>query len=440
LLAPFYQGAKPAGAHRIGTEVERFGVDRTTGAPLPYDGPNGVLAVFDALTHRYGWRPTAEKPGGPVIALSRGSASISLEPGAQLELSGSPVRTVHEVCDELSEHLRELQAIDQRLGVAWLASGFHPLARQSELPWVPKERYRIMRDYFPSRGQSGIDMMRRTATVQVNLDYSDEADAMRKLRVALKLSPVATAMFANAPFFEGQATGEYQSRRAAVWLDVDPDRSGLLPELMQPGRGFADYVQWALDAPMFLFKRDDQLVANTGQTFRSFWRHGFQGYQATADDWDHHLNTLFPEVRLKGYLEVRGADSLPRDLVCAVPALWTGLLYDDQALDQAEQICAPFGPDELQTLRPAVARHGLKARCQGQPLQQLAEQLLDTALAGLARRDRRDADGHDERRHLEPLVALVSAGQSPADRLLADLPPDLQDAQLRGEIIRRAQL
>jgi glutamate--cysteine ligase len=381
LVAPFYEGLKPATAHRIGTEVERFGVDRTTGAPLPYEGPRGVLAVFDALADRYGWHPVAEKPGGPTIALTRGSASISLEPGAQFELSGSPMDTVHEVRGELDEHLRELQGIDERLGVAWLASGFHPLARQAELPWVPKERYRIMRDYFPSRGDSGLDMMRRTATVQVNLDYTDEADAMRKLRVGLKLSPIATAMFANGPFFEGRATGEYRSRRAAVWLDVDPDRAGLLPHLMQPGRSFTDYVEWALDAPMFLFKRDQQLIANTGQTFRSFWRNGFQGHQATATDWDQHLNTLFPEVRLKRYIEVRGADSLPRNLVCAVPALWTGLFYDAQALDQAEQICESWGPNELEALRLEVARHGLAARYQGQPLQPLAEQVFPVATA-----------------------------------------------------------
>ena len=440
LLAPFFEAAKPAVAHRIGTEVERFGIDRATGAPLPYDGPRGVLAVFDALTAHSGWRPKSEKPGGPIIGLSRGQASISLEPGAQLELSGSPLRTIHEVNGELSEHLQELQAVDERLGVAWLASGFHPLARQAELPWVPKERYRIMRDYFPSQGQGGLDMMRRTATVQVNLDYADEADAMRKLRVALKLSPIATAMFANAPFFEGRLSGEYRSRRAAVWLDVDPDRSGLLPDLMQPDRGFADYVQWALDVPMFLFKRNDHLIANTGQTFRSFWRNGFQGHQATAADWDHHLNTLFPEVRLKGYLEVRGADSLPRDLVGAVPALWTGLLYDGQALDQAEQICETLSPAELPALRLEVARHGLAACCQGQPLQLLAEQLLDVALSGLQRRNRQDGDGRDERLYLEPLIELAAAGRCPADRLVAGLSPKLEDGALRAEIIRRAQL
>ncbi|MBW2456598.1 MAG: glutamate--cysteine ligase [Deltaproteobacteria bacterium] len=445
LLAPFYQAAKPTEQHRIGTEVERFGIDRTTGAPLQYagvtaDGPRGVLAVLEALTERYGWRPKAEKAGGPIIGLSRGAASITLEPGAQLELSGSPLRTVHEVCGELMEHLEELQGVDERLGIAWLGCGFHPLARQAELPWVPKERYGIMREYFPTQGAGGLDMMRRTATVQVNLDYVDEADAMRKLRVALRLAPIGTAIFANSPFYEGRLTSEYRSRRAAVWLDVDPGRAGLLPELMVPGRGFADYVEWALDAPMFLFKHNGQLIANTGQSFRSFWRNGFQGHQATAADWTHHLNTLFPEVRLKGYLEVRGADSLPRDLVCAVPALWTGLLYDERALDQAEQLCEALVPAELEALRLDVARDGLRARHRGLPIQGLAEQMIEIAQGGLERRARWDWHGQDEGRYLEPLVELVGSGRCPADRLAADWPEEADEQTRRTAIIRRAQL
>ncbi len=445
LLAPFYQAAKPAKQHRIGTEVERFGIDRTTGTPLQYDGlgadgGRGVLAVLNALTERHGWRPKAEIAGGPIIGLSRGTASITLEPGAQLELSGSPLHTVHEVCGELMVHLEELETVDEQLGIAWLGCGFHPLARQAELPWVPKERYGIMREYFPTQGARGLDMMRRTATVQVNLDYTGEADAMRKLRVALTLAPIGTAIFANSPFYEGRWTGEYRSRRAAVWLDVDPGRAGLLPELMTAGRSFADYVEWALDAPMFLFKHNDQLVANTGQTFRSFWRDGFQGHQATTADWTQHLNTLFPEVRLKGYLEVRGADSLPRDLVCAVPALWTGLLYDERALDQAEQLCEALVPAELEALRLDVARDGLGARYRFTPIQGLAEQMIEIAQGGLERRVRWDWHGRDEGRYLEPLVELVAAGQCPADRLLADWPNEADEQARRAAIIRRAQL
>ena len=421
-------------------EAEKFGVSEATTAPLDYEGERGVVGLFAALTERFGWRPEAEVEQGPVVALHRAEAAITLEPGGQLELSGAPQLSVHDVARELGEHLQELDAMSRERGLTWLAAGFHPLAAQAELPRVPKARYAIMRDYFPLHGRRGIDMMRRTATVQVNLDYADEQDAMRKMRVALRLSPLVTAMFANAPFSEGRIAPGYRSLRAEVWLDVDPDRTGLLPRLMAPRSSFADYVTWALDVPMYLFKRSGRPVLNTGQSFRSFWQNGFQGHRATAEDWQLHLSTLFPEVRLKRFIELRGADSLPRALAPAVPALWTGLLYDEAALSQAENLVEPFSPAELEVVRSELVHLGFGARLGGRPLRSLAERVMEISLGGLGRRRRLDADGNDERKFLAPMVALVEAGQCPADILLRGLPSSLHGAELRREILERTKL
>jgi glutamate--cysteine ligase len=279
----------------LGTESEKFGVLRSTRAPLPYDGEVSVMRVFQELCKR-GWHAVRETPDGEIIALTKDGASITLEPGAQFELSGAPLPTVHDVHAENVAHLSELAPISELLGIDWLAAGYHPLATQAELSWVPKQRYAIMREYFPKVGSRGLDMMRRTATVQVNFDYRDEEDAMRKLRVALRLSPFAMAIFANSPFAEGRVTGN-KSERGLVWLDVDGDRGGLLPALLDEGKRFDDYIEWALDAPMYMFKREGAVVANTGQTFRSFWKDGYQGHRPHQDDWTTHLNTMFPETR-----------------------------------------------------------------------------------------------------------------------------------------------
>lgn len=439
LLAPFFDAGKPPSQHLIGVEAEKFGIDAATGAPLQYDGPDGVTGLFQAL-QRVGWQPVRETARGPVIALTRGIASITLEPGAQLELSGTPWRTVHEVAAEFDQHLTELATVARPRPIHWLACGFHPLASSQALPWVPKQRYGIMREYFPTRGRRGLDMMRRTATVQVNLDYTGEADAMRKLKAALKLAPVVTGMFANAPFSEGRPADGQRSLRAQVWLDVDPDRTGLLPGLVRDGTGFADYVEWALDVPMFLFKRGGQLIANTGQNFRSFWRNGFRGYRATQADWQAHLNTLFPEVRLKRFLEVRCVDALPRELTSAVPALWAGLLYDERALAAAERLTEAWPIHELEPLRHDVARRGLDAWLGDQPVREIAEQVVEIARGGLWRRGRVDETGQDESQYLEPLVRIVQAGQCPADRLLSGLRPGMGPAELRQLIIERTKL
>ena len=417
LLAPFFEAMKPEELHRIGAEAEKFGVEASTGKALPYEGERSVLTVLEALVERHAWRPELESPGGPLIALVRGGASVTLEPGGQLELSGAPMENVHQICMEMSGHLAELRDISEELHLAWLGIGFHPLAPQSELTWVPKSRYPIMKRYLPTRGKNGLDMMRRTCTVQANYDYANEQAAMRALRVALRLSPVGTAIFANSPFYEGKPFGG-RSYRARVWLDVDPSRQGLIRGVMEGGRGFADYVDWAIDAPMFLIKRDGKVLENTGQTFRDFLEHGYQGHRATRGDWETHLNTLFPEVRLKRTLEVRGADSLPANLVCALPALWTGIFYDARALDEADALSESFTYDELEALRPAIADQALAATFRGKPLAALAERVLDIAAGGLSRRARLNKSGKDESVHLERLSGLVSRGMSPADALL----------------------
>ncbi len=429
----------------LGVESEKFGVYAATLAPLTYEGPRGVLGIFEALCREHGYRPLHESEGGPIVAVERvgadgKSSQVTLEPGAQFELSGAILATVHEAEEELARHLGELEPIVRALGVRWLGVGYHPLASQAELPWVPKARYPIMREYFPTRGGRGLDMMRRTATVQVNVDFASEADALRKLRVGLLLSPIVQAMFANSPFSEGKPTGR-KSERAAVWLDADPDRTGLLPRMCAPGARFHDYAAWALDAPMYLFKREGRVFANTGQTFKNFLADGFEGERATVGDWKMHLGTLFPEARLKTTIELRSVDSLPRSLYCALPALWAGLLYDAEALAGAEELAlSTLEPGALEAARPDIARLALSANACDRPVRALAERLVELAEGGLSRRARLDAEGRDERRHLASLGALVSRGQCPADVLVAGLDVTVAPESLRAEIARRCAI
>lgn len=425
----------------LGTESEKFGVLRSSGKPVSYDGRTcGIVQIFDGLLKRGDWKPYREREDGPIVALTKVDTNhkmvISLEPGAQLELSGAPVETVHDVEAELAEHLDDIASLSEECGIDWLAVGYHPLATQEKLPWVPKERYVIMREYFPKVGTRGLDMMRRTATVQVNLDYHDEEDAMRKLRVAMKLSPISSAIFANAPFSEGALNG-LRSERAQVWLDTDNNRAGLIPGLMEEGSRYRTYVDWALDVPMYFIKRDGKVLANTGQPFRDFFANGFEGHRATYGDWIHHLNTLFPEVRLQKTIEVRGADMQARRFLPALPAFWAGLVYDAEALAAAEELVAPLTFEALEGARPAIARLALGAELMGKPVQHWAEAAMGIALEGLARRDRKDAEGRDERRHLAPLADLVASGRCPADLLLEGI-EDVPD--MRAAIIERTRV
>jgi len=436
LFRPFHEAIKPRERWRIGAEAEKFGVIVDSGAAVPYEGERGITGIFQALQQR-GWTAVSEVEGGPILALTRDGASVTLEPGGQLELSGAPLDDVHAIAAETDAHLDELHAISDRLGIAWLGVGFHPFARQEDLSWVPKLRYGIMREYLPTRGNRAVDMMRRTATVQANFDYESEEDAMRKMRVALRISVIVTAMFANSPFYEGRLTGE-RSERAKVWLAVDPDRQGLLPTLWKADSSFNDYVEWALDAPMFLIKRDGKVIANTGQTFRAFWKDGFQGQKADIHDWELHLNTLFPEVRLKHTIEVRGNDSQSVLLSAAIPALFTGIFYDAAALAAADTLSASFTFDEMEALRPEVAKLGLMAKLRGKQVAEVAQSLVGIAKQGLARRGRRAADGNDESVHLKELEALVAQGRCPADQLLAGFPTD--SSKFKAEVIRRTKL
>jgi len=435
-VLPFAEACKPRTAWRIGPEVEKGSLFEATRLPLPYPGERSVARILDELSSKYGWVAEREHEGAPVIALLRGHASVTLEPGAQLELSGAMAETIHEVCAELRGHMREIGPLSRAMGARWLGVGFHPFARREDYTWVPKQRYGVMREYLPTRGSHALDMMLRTCTVQVNLDYDSEADAMRKMRVALALAPATMAMFANSPWKEGRPHGGL-TYRGRVWLDVDPDRTGLLPGLWKKDARFDDYIEWALDIPMFLFKRDGLAIANTGQTFRAFWQNGFRGHHPNMDDWKTHLNTLFPEVRLKKTIEIRSADAQSSDMKCALPALWTSLLYDDAALAGAEALIEGWTHAEVTDLRARAWKDGLRTPVRGAPLTAVAERMVDLADGGLERRGRLNARGKDERVHLARLRNLVSHGKTPADALLEGMDREKDPA---AAIVARSSL
>ncbi len=415
----FRQAEKPRQTWRVGIEAEKFGVHGVDAQPLRYgDAERGVLTLFQRLENRYGWVPKSEVRRGPIVALRRGSAAITLEPGSQLELSGTPFPTLHDVVAEFERHLEELEGPSRELDITWLGVGFHPLAAQRDLDWVPKQRYPIMSEYLPTRGSGALDMMRRTATVQANFDYSSEEDAMRKVRTMLRLTPVCRAMLANSPLIEGNVSAA-KSVRQRVWLRMDPSRSGIIDRLWTDELPtYADYVEWALDAGMFLFHRGGHPVLNTGQTFRSFMVDGFEGHYPTLEDWSLHLGTLFPEVRLKHTVEVRCSDALPRELTPAVPALFTGLLYDDVALAEAERLALRIELGAAHAAADSLCVLGLDAWLGGWRVRELAEEVLDIARRGLMRRAHHDAQGRDESTYLQGLGELVQRGASPSDLLL----------------------
>jgi len=424
LVAYLEAGSKPASEWRIGTEHEKFGFYRDSYAPVPYAGERGIRALLEALQDRFGWDAVTEQ--GNIIALQRKDCpkggAISLEPGGQLELSGAPLATLHETYEELRQHLVEVAEVGGELGIGFLGLGFSPKWTLAETPVMPKQRYRIMSRYMPTRGRHGLDMMFRTATVQVNLDFAGEADMVAKLRVGLALQPVATALFANSPFAEGKPNG-FQSYRAEMWRDTDPDRSGLLPFAFEPGMGFERYVDYALDVPMYFVYREERYVDVAGASFRDFMQgklEALPGVRPTLDDWADHLTTLFPDVRLKRFLEMRGADAGSFGALMALPALWTGLLYDAQALDEAIALTRDWSSAERQALRDAVPKLGLNTPFRGRTLREVAREILQVALGGLQRRAKRNRNGEDERKALEPLLLIAEEGRSAADRLLAD--------------------
>jgi len=423
LVTYLEQGSKPTSDWRIGTEHEKFGFYRQDHAPVPYEGERGIHALLETLRHRFGWDPVIED--GNIIALSRKDCpkggTISLEPGGQLELSGAPLETVHETYEELRRHLFEVGEAGNELGIGFLGIGFSPKWTLRQTPVMPKERYRIMARYMPRRGTRGLDMMFRTATVQVNMDFGDEADMVAKMRVGLALQPVATALFANSPFTEGKPNG-FQSYRAEIWRDTDPDRTGLLPFAFEEGMGFERYVDYALDVPMYFVYRDGRYVDVAGASFRDFLAGklaSIPGVRPTLDDWADHLTTLFPDVRLKRFLEMRGADAGSFAQLWALPALWAGLLYDKEALDGAVALIRDWTETERQALRDAVPRLGLKTPFRGRNLRDVGREMVDLALGGLKRRARLDQNGENERKALAPLIETIEEGRSPAGRLLA---------------------
>jgi len=410
-------GGKPVERWRIGTEHEKFGFTTADLKPLPYEGPRGVRAMLEGM-QRFGWAPVNE--GGNVIALSREDASVSLEPGGQFELSGAPLETLHQTCSEVHTHLNEVRQVAEPLGVGFLGLGFTPNWTRSEIPVMPKGRYGIMRRYMPTRGDHGLDMMFRSCTVQVNLDFASEADMVRKLRVSLALQPVATALFANSPFTEGRPNG-YLSFRSQIWTDTDPDRTGMLPFAFESGFGFERYVDYALDVPMYFVYREGRYIDASGQSFRDFMAGrlpALPGERPTLKDWADHLTTLFPEVRLKQYLEMRGADGGPWARLCALPAFWVGLLYDRGALDAAWDLVRDWTAEERQQLRLAVPKTALATPFRGRKLLETAARVLEIAEAGLKARARRGKTSPDETEYLATLREIVDSGKTPADELL----------------------
>jgi glutamate--cysteine ligase len=415
LLEVFFESADATRPPKIGPEKEKCGVHAADFSPVTYEGV--VMNVLVDLAAHHGWTPERERAGGPLIALQKNGASVTLEPGGQLELSGAPAEHVHAIAAEQRAHMAELEGVSKQLGVKWLGIGFHPFASRDELRFVPKARYTTMREYFPKKGKYGVDMMLRTCTVQANLDYKSEADAMRKMRLSLAIAPLTTAMFANSPWVEGRPFGGV-TMRGRVWLDVDAPRAGILPALWKRDARFDDYVEWALGAPMFIVKRGDDFIPNTEQTFADFLAHGKDGMRATQADWRLHLNTLFPEVRLKRTIEIRAADAQGPKLASTLPALYAGLLYDARAQGELEALVEPWTYDEVNALRTRIWEHGLRAPFRDAPLANVAARVLDIAKGGLERRGYKDARGRDESVYLEPLVSLVSRGLTPADALL----------------------
>ena len=431
LVAPMIAGEKPEAAWRIGTEHEKLvfrGPDHHAPA---YCETGGIRDILLAL-REFGWEPVEE--GGQVIAMRGADGTVSLEPAGQLELSGAPLENLHQTCAETGRHLEQVKAIGERFGVGFLGLGMWPDKRRDELPIMPKGRYEIMLRHMPRVGSLGLDMMLRTCTIQVNLDYSSEADMAHKFRTSLALQPLATALFANSPFTEGKPNGML-SYRSHIWSDTDPHRTGMLPFVFEDSFGYERYADYMLDVPMYFVFREGKYIDAAGQSFRDFLKGelpALPGERPRASDWVDHLSTAFPEVRLKSFLEMRGADGGPWNRICALPAFWVGLLYDQGALDAAWELVADWTMEERQALRDAVPKLALEAPIPGgRKLIDLAREILPVARAGLTSRARLNASGDNETGFLEPLEEIVATGIVPAERLL-----DLYHGEWNGDIGR----
>jgi len=414
-------GNKPRDKWRIGTEHEKFPFYVDGNAPVPYGGDRGIRALLEGMQKTLGWDPILDD--GRVIGLVEptGQGAISLEPGGQFELSGAPVETIHQTCREGNAHLAQVREIAEPLGIRFLGLGGSPKWTLADTPKMPKSRYEIMTRYMPKVGSHGLDMMYRTCTIQVNLDFESETDMRRKMQVSLKLQPLATALFANSPFTEGRPNG-LQSWRGEIWTDTDNQRSGLLPFCFSPEFGFADYVEWALDVPMYFVIRDGRYHDMTHLTFRQFMEgsahNSVPDGTATMGDWTNHLSTLFPDVRLKRFLEMRGADGGPWRRICALPAFWVGLLYDAEALDAAEAFTRDWTYEEVLAMRNAVPAEGISATFRGTSLRELGREALKISRLGLKNRERKNRDGYDETTFLSTLDEVIARGTTSAEEMV----------------------
>jgi glutamate--cysteine ligase len=414
LLGYFRSAEKPRDRWRVGTEHEKVGVYADTGDRVPYEGPRGIGALLEKIAASADWERVQED--GRTIALVRDGASITLEPGGQIELSGAPLRTAHETCAEFNAHVDLVKDLSDEFGIAWLGLGIDPFHEVAEIPIMPKARYDIMRAYLPTRGALAMEMMHATATVQANFDYADEADMIAKMRTALVVTPIVSALFANSSISGGKENG-YMSRRLVIWRDTDPDRCGLIPFVFDPDFGYRRYAEWALDVPLFFVVRDGRYHAGDGTTFRDFMQRGFRGFHPTLKDWDTHLTTLFPDVRLKRIIEVRGADAVPPGGTCALPTLWKGILYDREALDAAWSLLGGITPEQLDAGQLDVARRGLRAEMGGRKVLDLAREVVGFSGEGLRRIALAGETDRDERHFLDPLHEQIERGVSPGEEI-----------------------
>ena len=421
MIAWIAGGETPVSDQKIGTEHEKFLFHRHNLAPVAYEGESGIGALLERLLTELGpdAEPIMEK--GNIIGITDADGgAVSLEPGGQLELSGAPLDDIHQTCNETGRHLRHMKAAAAPLDIGMLGIGYHPTARREDISFMPKGRYRIMSRHMPKVGTLGLDMMLRTCTVQVNLDFSDEADMRRKFRTSLALQPVATALFANSPFKDGAPSG-WLSTRAQAWTDTDAARSGVPACVFDDYFGYEQWIDYILDVPMYFLHRGDDYIDVAGRSFRDFMDGmltGFEGQMASMGDFQDHITTAFPEVRLKRFLEMRGADGGAWGNICALPAFWVGLLYDEQALEEAAALAAPLNANDVMEARLSVSRDGLRGQLGGREVHDLAAKLVDLASAGLRRRARIDDSGGDETGYLAPLRNAIASGETPAERLL----------------------
>jgi glutamate--cysteine ligase len=415
LIGYFRAAEKPVERWKIGTEHEKIGIYEDTFERIPYEGERGIGALLERVAEIDDWERVYEREN--LIALLKDDASITLEPGGQLELSGAPLSSIRATCREFNRHVELMKRVSRDFGIVWLSLGADPIHPVREIPRVPKARYDIMRDYLPSRGRLALEMMYATATVQANFDYASEEDMAAKLRTALACSPIASALFANSPL-EGGRESPFISRRVEIWRHMDPDRCGLLPFTLEADFGYREYTEWALEVPMFFVVRDGRYLRATQLTFRDFLERGFDGHRATLADWNLHLTTLFPEVRLKGVIEVRGSDAVPPELICALPALWKGVLYDAQACEAAWKLVERWTPRQREELLAEVARRGLASAVAGRPMLEVAREFTAIAADGLRRIAERGDSESDERSFLDPLHEQLERGASPGEVVL----------------------